>query len=114
MSYNVELAYGDEIAIVPSHLEGGILAIGGNPYAEMSVTYNYGMYYFKLLHTKGLRGLSGLTGRQSIPNLEHAVEILGTERDKDYWASTPGNAGYALKIMLGWASLHQDAVWNIT
>ena len=113
MSYDVELVYGDEVATVPSHLEGGILTMGGNSYAEMSVTYNYGTYYSKFLHTKGLRGLSGLTGRQSIPNLEHAVEILGTERDKDYWASTPGNAGYALSVMLNWARLHPSAVWDI-
>ena len=113
MSYDVELVYDDGVAQVPSHLEGGILTMGGNPYAEMSVTYNYNAYYSKFLHTKGMRGLSGLTGRQSIPNLEHAVEILGTERDKDYWASTPGNAGYALSVMLNWARLHPSAVWDI-
>ena len=114
MSYNVELVYGDEVATVPSHLEGGILTMGGNPYAEMSVTYNYNAYYSKFLHTKGLRGLSGLTGRQSIPNLIFAMLHLGTDRDDDYWAKTPGNAGYALKIMLDWARLHPKAVWNIT
>jgi len=114
MSYDVELVYGGKVVTVPSHLEGGILAIGGNPYAEMSVTYNYGMYYFKFLHTSGLCGLSGLTGRQSIPMFEFAISHLGTDRDDNYWASTPGNAGYALKIMLDWASLHPDAVWNIT
>ena len=29
-----------------------------------------------------------------------------------YWASTEGNAGYALSILLGWARMHPDAIWS--
>ena len=29
-----------------------------------------------------------------------------------YWKPTPGNAGYALNILLGWAREHPDAVWT--
>ena len=29
-----------------------------------------------------------------------------------YWMSTPGNAGYALSILLSWAKQHPEATWK--
>lgn len=31
-----------------------------------------------------------------------------------YWADTPGNAGYALSILLAWARQHPGATWKVS
>lgn len=106
MSYWISLQKNNEICTVPTHSEGGIYAVGGVPEADLNVTYNYSKYF-------SFRDLHGKTAKLTIPVLELAVSILGTERDTDYWASTPGNCGYALSVLLGWARLYPDAVWEV-
>ena len=49
----------------------------------------------------------------TIEKLEFAVDLLGTERDEDYWKPTFGNAGYTLSRLLEWAKKHPDSVWDI-
>mgnify|MGYP001213338952 CR=1 FL=1 len=76
------------------------------------VSLNFGSEHFSRFG--GLRELNGMTAMDSIPILAEAVAALGTEQDEDYWKPTPGNAGHALNVMLGWAKQCPDAVWEIT
>lgn len=46
--------------------------------------------------------------------LRIAVNTLGTVRDNDYWKPTPGNAGYALAILLKWAGQYPEARFKVT
>ena len=114
MSWNVSLWQGAEVVDVPSHQEGGIIAIGGNTGADMSVTYNYSGYYYEYLDSAtGLKWLDGRQAKSCIERLESAVVKLGDKQDEDYWAKTPGNAGHALVVLLGWAKLYPEAVFQV-
>ena len=100
---------------VDRHTEGGTYAIGGTPDAELDVTYNYSPHYYKCLNEKeGLRWLNGRQANDTIEALRHAVRVLGTERDDDYWKNTPGNAGHALNILVSWAKQHPEGVWRVS
>lgn len=92
--------------LVDTHAEGGTYVLGGTPRAELNVTYNYGSFF-------DFRSLNGRTGRETIARLREAVELFGTDRDVDYWARTPGNAGYACSILLKWATEHPDGIWRV-
>ena len=106
---------------VGRHQEGSTYAIGGTDVADIAVTYNYGRHFRDALEDPDPTA-SNVLGRllgerragDAIPMLERAVAKLGTMRSEDYWASEPGNAGYALSILLGWARLHPDAVFHVT
>ena len=115
MSWDVELLdkQGEPLR-VPAHCEGAIIVMGGNSYADLNVTYNYSKFYYQSLDIKG--GLGWLNGRKAkdcIPALEKAVLELGTVRDEIYYKATPGNAGAALNILLGWAHLHPEAIFQV-
>lgn len=115
MGYAVYLKDTESGAIVevPRHVEGGTYAVGGIDLADISITYNYAQHFRDHIdREKGLRWLYGKTGAETIPRLQAAVMALGTVRDDDYWADTPGNAGHALSVLLGWARLHPAAVWD--
>jgi len=115
MSYWVYLEKGGGPVNVPTHTEGGTYAVGGINKAEINITWNYSKYYYRHLDEEdGIRWLHGKVARDTIERLALAVLILGTERDDDYWASTPGNAGYALSILLGWAREYPDAEWRVS
>ena len=47
-------------------------------------------------------------------SVEVAVNQLGTSTDSDYWKATPGNAGHALNILLYWAKMHPNYVFEGT
>jgi hypothetical protein len=120
MSYDVYLRDSNGVPVqVPAFSEGGILmcnrdliAIGMSE-AWINITWNYSKYFRDALDaTQGIRWLYGKTGAETVEQLEKAVQILGTERCTDYWRATPGNSGYILYILLGWAKLHPEAVWE--
>jgi uncharacterized protein with von Willebrand factor type A (vWA) domain len=119
VSWDVALCDADDLAVeVADHTEGGIIMLGGNPRAEMSVTYNYGQL-FREAWPEPLSQrsclvvmLDGRTAAETIPHLEAAVRQLGTVQDSDYWAATPGNAGHALSVLLAWARQHPAATWS--
>lgn len=114
MSYSVTLKYkSGRIAKVCSHQDGGTIVIGGSDEAWMAVTYNYHIFFAGVFGDDGLRVLHGKSGAKTVNVLENAVIALGTERDQNYWAKTPGNAGHALNIMLHWAKQRPKAVWHI-
>jgi len=45
--------------------------------------------------------------------LKRVVDKLGVKRFENYWAPTPGNAGYAASILLRWAKQYPDYVWEV-
>ncbi len=125
MSWWVRLEKDGQNVEVDTHDEGGTYVVGGCDEAELNITYNYRGHFRDVgicLHEgdggenadDGLFYLHGKLARDAIPHLEHAVKQLGTERDAAYWASTPGNAGHALSILLGWARQYPDAVFRVS
>jgi hypothetical protein len=95
--------------------EGGTYVIGGSTDAELNITYNYSKHYYRTLDEKeGLDWLSEKFARDCVGRLEKAIKELGTERSTDYWSPTPGNAGYALSILLDWANQHPNAVFRVS
>ena len=114
MSYDVYLRNNTgEPVIVSSHQEGGTFVLGEDDHAHLNITYNYSNFFYKELDKKkGLRWLYGKKGKNCIKRLEKAIKNLGTVRYPNYWKSTPGNAGYALSILLKWAKDNPEAVFD--
>jgi len=115
MSYDIDLvdSITEKCVTVPKHEEGGVYAVGGITDASLSITYNYAQYYFDHIDSKdGIRWLYGKKAKNCIKGIEKAVMELGTVRNDDYWKGTPGNAGYALSILLAWARLHPEATFQ--
>lgn len=95
-----------QTVLVPRHAEGGTYVAGGTHDADLNVTYNYVQFFdFSVLYHR--------KAADTIPLMEEAVARLGTERSQNYWEATPGNAGYAVSILLGWAKLHPKARWEV-
>lgn len=108
MSWWVYMVDKDEQTLTCEPFEdGGTYPLGGTSECELNVTYNYGGHFYKALGFE-FKALDGMTGDQSILALAKAVDVLGTIRDDDYWASTPGNAGAVLARMLAWARAYPD------
>lgn len=98
---------------VPKHKHGGVYDVDGSAKAHVSVTYNYSPHFREALGGEGLWDLDRVTGGDAIPRLQAAIVMLGMEQDEDYWAATPGNAGFALAILLAWATLWPKAVFGV-
>lgn len=114
MSHDVSLLGADgSVVSVDRHADGGTYVIGGTTDAEINITYNYGQHIWPLIDG-GIKGLHGKRAGDCIDDLTRAVAALGVERDRDYWAATPGNAGYALSILLRWARQHPDATFDVS
>ena len=95
--------------------EGGTQTVGGTTEADLNITYNYSDVYKLVLPSGSLKEvLEGKTGAETVVMLERAVGRLGTQQFRDYWAPTPGNAGFALNILIGWARQYPDGVWRVT
>src|SRR3990167_8652228 len=113
MSYDITLKYGRKLAKVDKFEEGGTYVLGGTDEATLNITYNYSLFYYSFLDKKmGLRWLYKKKAKNTIIRLKKAIKKLGICQYKDYWADTPGNAGYALSILLEWAKQHPKAVWG--
>jgi hypothetical protein len=97
---------------VTRHASGGTYMVGGTISAELNITYNYGPHFHEAIDG-GLERLNGITGREALPLLTHAVDMLGAYRSDDYWEASPGNAGYSLSILLEWARQYPEAVFRI-
>lgn len=127
MSYDIDLIKDGRPAAVPAHAEGGTYVLGGTDQAQLNVTYNYSARYAEVLvplpagegqplalQPFSVHAPQGQRAEDTIPWLEAVVAQLGTEQDRgDYWAATPGNAGYAASILLAWARLHPDGIWEV-
>ena len=113
MSWSVSLDEDGSPVGVESHTEGGTYVVGGTTAAELNVTYNYSDLYHEAVGHNLIGWLDGKRASQTIQVLQSAVDRLGVCPSKDYWEMTAGNAGYAAKILLGWAKANPDAVWSV-
>ena len=114
MSWWVSLEESGKPVEVSRHEEGGTYVSGGTTEADLSITYNYSPHYYEQLDPEmGLRFLHEKQAKDVIEKLEEAVSKLGTERNKDYWKATSGNAGYALFILLMWAFDNPTATFHV-
>jgi len=93
-------------------IKGGTYQVGGSYEASLNITYNYAKHYYRLLGEKGIRTIYGMTGAESMPLLEKAIESLGNDVDSDYWKPTEGNAKRALQGLLAFARIRPDGIWN--
>lgn len=111
MGYDISLIGEDgEVVQVERFSEGGVQPIGGSTNAEISITYNYSKFYYDVLDKeRGIRWIYGRPAGECIDRMKSAIAVLGTHRDDDYWASTPGNAGHILHVLAGWAKQHPEA-----
>jgi len=134
MSYDIELV--DPVTREsleldsPHHMRGGTYAVGGSTRARLNVTYNYAVHFFKVFEplagprakaagcyppagpVQGIRTLYGLTGAQSLPLLDRAINMLGDDVDEDYWKPTEGNAKRALCQLRALAQMRPDGLWE--
>ena len=114
MSWWVSLEESGKPVEVSRHEEGGTYALGGICDAELNITYNYSPYFYKYLNVdKGLRFLHEKQAVDTVKALAYATFKLGAVRDDDYWKATPGNAGYALSILLQWAMDNPTAIFRV-
>lgn len=138
MSYDISLkdpVTGDTLQLdTIHHMTGGTYALGGTRECWLNVTYNYGPWYREPgvfpnrdEDHRGIRSIYGLTGAESIPVLQHAIEML-TAIDTDisdeerreceehnvkgYWLPTRANAIKPLHQLLAFAQLRPDGVWS--
>jgi hypothetical protein len=117
MSYWVYLV--DEngpVELYPHYNEGGTFKIDGYDRAELNITYNYSAQY-ELLGFSIIRDLHDRKARDVVHKMADVVMALGITRDPDpmgYWKPTPGNAGYALNILLMWAIQYPDAIFQVS
>lgn len=115
MSYNIclRLPRTGVLATVPRQFEGGTIDIDGKEDADINITYNYSPFFKEHLDLEqGIRCLYNKWAGDVISKLESAIKQLGTSTDTDYWKATPGNAGHALNILLYWAKMHPDCVFD--
>ena len=114
MSCNIGL-YNDEgnLVKVDHFIDGGTYPVDGCSVAELNITYNYSWFFHKCLDKEeGLKWLCNKKAKDTIKRLQKAVEELGVDQFDNYWAPTPGNAGYALEILLKWAIEYPNAIWQ--
>tara|TARA_Y100000034_G_C6804255_1_gene360978 strand:+ start:166 stop:522 length:357 start_codon:yes stop_codon:yes gene_type:complete len=116
MSYDIHLADPVTKQVIhldePHMLRGGTFAVGGTTEAWLNVTYNYADHFYNHLGDKGIRTIYGMTGADSIPILQEAVDKLKDDVDDDYWNPTEGNAKQALLQLIALAKLRPDGVWD--
>ena len=114
MSYWVYLKDSHDNPVEVEHFsEGGTQILGGSYVAEMNVTYNYSGLFAKYLHPHGLRWLDNQKAKDVLPAMINAVDQLGTMQDYDYWNPTPGNAGFALAVLIRWAQSNPEAKFRV-
>tara|TARA_B110001454_G_C12709532_1_gene430121 strand:+ start:814 stop:1173 length:360 start_codon:yes stop_codon:yes gene_type:complete len=93
---------------------GGTYQLGGTTECDLNITYNYSTHYYKEFpNDEGLFWLQGKYAKDTINMLEKILNNLGHRRNSDYWKSTKGNAGYSIRILLGWARENPEGIWMV-
>lgn len=110
MSYDVSLINAGPVDRIQ---EGGTQVIGGSTEPELNITYNYAEVY-SLFDFNIHDDLDGKRAGDCIEQMEKIVAKCGTRKFENYWAPTPGNAGFALNILLGWAKQYPDSTFEVT
>jgi len=115
MSWDVYLRKdGKVVSIEPTNDLGTMSVFPASTDAIYSITWNYGEFYAKYMPSGFREFMDGRKAKDAIPTLEKAVSELGTERKGSYWDVRPGNAGYALSVLLSWAKQHPDATFEVS
>lgn len=116
MGVDITLERDGQTVQVLRHQEGSTYAVGGTTDASIAITYNYGDQYRRAYTELGLpydgmcKMFEDRLARDCVEEFRAVVSHLGTERDTDdYWESSPGNAGYALFVVLSWCALYPGA-----
>ena len=113
MSRDIRLMYGEKIAEVHPHSEGGTFKFEDKN-ACLNITSNYTPFFEEHLGDNGIHWLHEKSAYQTTHKLETVVDALNSfSPDADYWKPTAGNAKKALSILLSWAKLHPRAVWKV-
>ena len=124
MSWCVTLESDGDAVEVENHAEGCIVTVDGSTRADLNVTYNYSPLYRLACGHNLMKWLDGKKASDTQGLLNEVVLCLGSTADylredqskgnqAGYWTPTPGNAGYAAKILLDWATANPDAVWSV-
>lgn len=85
---------------------------GGTKELWLNVTWNYDRFFCNTIGEKGIRTIYGMSGAESIPILENAINQLGDDATLDYWKPTEGNAKRALLKLLAMAKMTPDGIWD--
>jgi hypothetical protein len=116
MSYDIHLLdpVSKEVIEInePHFMRGATYAVDGSTQLTTNITYNYAIHFITTLGPKGIRTIYGLSGADSIPVLQAAVDQLGDDVDADYWEPTEGNAKRALLQLIALAKLRPDGIWS--
>ena len=119
MGYDICLANETGVVQVPRHNEGSYRRCKtdgseGTTAAEISVTGNYDPIYQQVTGKNLRKMLDGLLAWVTVHVLTKVVTACGTLKDDDYWKATPGNAGAIAVLLLDWARLHPNAIWEVS
>lgn len=116
MSYDIDLkdpVSKETIELDEPHaMKGGAYRVGSNKELHLTITYNYSEFLYNAFGEKGIRGIYGMTGLESIPVLDKAINKLGDDAHTDYWQRSEGNTKRALIKLLTMAKLRPDGVWD--
>lgn len=133
MSYDISLC--DPVTheplktAIPHMMQGGTYAIGGTTEMWLNITWNYGQWYRKeyAFGENGIRTIYGLSGAESIPVLQKAIngltqskENLSEEEIREYiehevtgyWLPTRENAIKPLYQLMALAQMRLDGIWE--
>ena len=117
MSYYIELqdpVSHNVIEIEEYHfMQGATYQIGGSKELSLSITYNYGSIYRKVMGPDGINIINGKTGAESIKIFENAIKQLGDDISSNYWDATEGNAKRPLIYLNIMAKMRPDGIWQI-
>jgi hypothetical protein len=116
MSYDIDLkdpVTKETIEVgTPHQMRGGTYQVGGSTQLSLSITYNYGKIFQKVLGKDGIRAIYGMTGAESIGIIKGSAAKLSDDVSDDYWQPTEGNAKRALLQLVALAQMRPDGVWH--
>ena len=138
MSYDIRLVdpvtHEQLCTDVPHDMRGGTYAMYGTTELWLNITYNYGRYYRagfepnQETNENGIRTIYGLTGAESVPVIQKAIEKISsddipdiTQKEMDelkkqgvdgYWMPTKTNALKPLYQLIAMAQIRPDGVWD--
>jgi hypothetical protein len=125
MSYDIYLTdpeSGETLTAEMAHpIGGGTVSASpwnGSQQLWLNITYNYSKFFYAVLGEKGIRTIYGMSGEESIPVLEEAIQHLGDVELEfpttmtNYWEATSGNAKRALMGLLAFAKARPEGKWT--
>jgi hypothetical protein len=116
MSYDINLCDPVTMEVLeldtPHQMIGGTYAVGGTTQCSLNITYNYSKIYYNVLGEGGIRSIYGISGADSIPILQGAINKLKNDASNNYWEPTEGNAKRALLQLIALAKLRPDGIWK--